>query len=383
MKVIFCNRKDWLVSPGGDVIQMLKTKEFLEKLYNINIAILTKPENIKDIDASIVHIFNIQRIDESLAFAYEAKQNGKKIVLSPIFWDLSHANFVNILSRFGIFNIRKYFAYIKSAYEIFLKPISKFSKKPYYYSTEYKNKGKELLFLSDMVLPNSIEELKVLEKFFEVSIKNFEVVFNAVDTEIFKNQKGIKNCEREKKVICSARIEPTKNQLSLIRSLYEFKDIKIQLVGKVGNKSYYEKVLKTAQNRGNVDIINNFISQVELAKLFYDADVHALPSFRESPGLSTLESLYCGLNVVVSCRAFCPIDTYFKDLIDKKVFICNPYDVNSIQKAILRALETKEKEICNQNNTFSWEIAAQQTYHAYTQLLKYKEEPVENKEQKG
>ena len=81
MKVIFCIRKNWLDFPGGDVTQLLKTKEYLEKLYDVDIIIVTNPKDVKNINAPIVHIFNIQTLDESLAFAYEAKQSGKRIVL--------------------------------------------------------------------------------------------------------------------------------------------------------------------------------------------------------------------------------------------------------------------------------------------------------------
>ena len=222
-------------------------------------------------------------------------------------------------------------------------------------------------------MPNSIEELKIVEKFFKVSIKSFHIVFNAVDVETFgdqRDQRRVKNRKKEKKVICAARIEPTKNQLSIIKALYNFKDIKIQLVGKIGNKSYYKEVLKWARNRGNVDIIPRHINQVELANLFHESDVHVLTSFRESPGLSTLESLYCGLNVVISSKEFCPINTYFKGLINKKVFVCNPYDINSVREAILKALETKTGEEYNQNTPFSWQITAEQTYSAYKKVLK-------------
>lgn len=372
MKIIFCNRANWLERPGGDSVQMLKTKEFLEKLYEVKVTIVTDPREIQYFDSPIVHIFNIQSIDESLAFAYEAKKTKKKIVLSPIYWDLSHAKFIDILARLEIFDIHKYFAYIKPVFLFFYELYNLAISKLYYRCNKFRNKGKKLLLLSDVILPNSMEELKLLESFFKISIKNFEVVFNAVDPSVFKNREKVTGRKTEKKVICAARIEPFKNQLSLIKALYEFTNIKIQLVGGVGNSLYYKKVSKIAKKRGNVVIIDKHISQTDLVKLYYENDVHVLPSFRESPGLSSLEALQCGLNIVVSSEEFCPIHTYFKDLVNKRVFICNPYDVNSIKKAVLKALKTTGV-IYTQDTAFTWETAAKQTFNAYIRVLKEKE----------
>ena len=37
MEIIFANRKDCFEKPGGDTVQMMKTKEYLEKQFDINI----------------------------------------------------------------------------------------------------------------------------------------------------------------------------------------------------------------------------------------------------------------------------------------------------------------------------------------------------------
>lgn len=43
INVAFCNRPSYDNPLGGDAIQMLKTKEWLEILYGIHISIITHP----------------------------------------------------------------------------------------------------------------------------------------------------------------------------------------------------------------------------------------------------------------------------------------------------------------------------------------------------
>ena len=67
MRVLFFNRFDWSTNMGGDTIQMLKTKEFLQKLgvqveiakgYNYDLNILPKV-NIKTLH-TINQILNLK-----------------------------------------------------------------------------------------------------------------------------------------------------------------------------------------------------------------------------------------------------------------------------------------------------------------------------------
>ena len=46
IKIAYCNRPSYDNPLGGDAVQMLKTKEELEKLYNIQIDIITDPSLI-------------------------------------------------------------------------------------------------------------------------------------------------------------------------------------------------------------------------------------------------------------------------------------------------------------------------------------------------
>lgn len=62
------------------------------------------------------------------------------------------------------------------------------------------------------------------------------------------------------------------------------------------------------------------------------SQVHCLPSFRESPGLATLEAAINGCKCVVSCHS--PVQEYFKSSL---FFKCDPLSLNSLTNAIHQA----------------------------------------------
>ncbi|MFZ2889147.1 glycosyltransferase family 4 protein [Sulfuricurvum sp.] len=369
INILYCNRSDCLTNPGGDTIQMLKTKEYLESSFPVSIDIALSLEEIFSSDATIVHIFNIRTVDQTLAFVSNAKKAGKIIILSPIFWDLSDALFIIHMSKFKFYQFGKFY----KIYKKFHRALSKISAfvigKPYSTSSHYKNKIMDILAEVHLLLPNSIEELTQLEHYTQLKFMHSKIIFNAIDMNIFKSVKPLQKNIIPKTVVCAARIEPIKNQLSLIRALFYHTDIHIILIGKIGQDQHYANLIKQiGQERGNFTLIANHIPQNELVKIFNSAHAHVLPSFSETTGLSSIEALCSGLKIVVSKKQFCPVYTYFQDRIDRDVFVCNPYDTESIKEAVLLSLESQTL-IQKCDKRFSWEYTAQQTYLAYQSLI--------------
>ena len=83
MKVLFQSRKTLFTAPGGDTTQILKTKEYLEKLgVTVDISLDLTP----DVSAyDIVHVFNLMRPQELYLQVKNAKKYGKKVALSTIY----------------------------------------------------------------------------------------------------------------------------------------------------------------------------------------------------------------------------------------------------------------------------------------------------------
>ncbi len=90
--------------------------------------------------------------------------------------------------------------------------------------------------------------------------------------------------------------------------------------------------------------------------------VHALPSWYETTGLSTLEALAVGTPVVVA-RGPC-VDEYFKGI----AHFCEPDDIGSIRAAVLGALEGPTGAEPERARQFSWDSTAVELVGSYDLL---------------
>ena len=147
------------------------------------------------------------------------------------------------------------------------------------------------------------------------------------------------------------------------------KEIPLVFIGKQNKiKQYYvDKTKELAAARGNTYFIEE-MSQEELCAYYKAAKVHVLPSFRESPGLVSLEALYHGCNIVVSNRRYCPTDYY---RFDKIAYTCDPYSITSIEKAIIDAYNSAFVPVeSGYFDFFSYANAAKLTRDAYIEVLR-------------
>ena len=83
MKVLFQSRKTLYSAPGGDTTQLLKTKEYLEKLGVEEDITLDLEPDVSGYD--LVHVFNLMRPQELYLQVKNAKKQGKKVALSTIY----------------------------------------------------------------------------------------------------------------------------------------------------------------------------------------------------------------------------------------------------------------------------------------------------------
>lgn len=359
MEIIFAMRDDYLTKKGGDTFQMLKTKEYIENLYSTTVKIITNPSELFQFnEQSIVHIFNIQLIEQCKSYLIAAKENNMKVVLSPIYWDLTNSKYVS--AYYSLFSSRIMFHILRP----FKWLMKNYFNKYHYLSSAYKKDVQAILNKVDMVLPNSTEEAEILKKQFGVQF-NYKVVPNCIDVNIGND---VEACDREKVVMEVGRIEPIKNQLSIVKALMKNKEMQIVFIGSPNDSfpKYLKSLYKLSKKRGNVTFINQ-MSQEELTVYYKKAMVHVLPSFRESPGLVSLEALRFGANIVVSNSKYCPIQ-YYK--FDQLGFICNPYSIKSIRKAIFMAInKKKDYSLEEYYEYFSYDNAAKITYVAYQSII--------------
>lgn len=373
MRVAFCNRPDWDNPLGGDGIQMLKTKSYLEKQYGLNIDIITNPDNLSS-EYDIVHIFNFATCKITDGFFVKAQELNIPIASSSIFWDY---DFYTVEPFFNIFGYPKFITRrIVAFYIRIAKIVARFSKKLYFLTPECKKYYKKFISHSDVILPNSIEEGELLLRYagMKKCADKISVAYNGVELEeITDNIVGKvdflqKYSIPDDYILEIGRIEYCKGQLNLVSSLFDHPEIPIVFVGRpTGWKlKYYSKVKTLAEKRGNVFFINAVPH--EEVKFFYKyAAVHVLPSLRESPGLVSLEAQSLGCPIVVSSKEFLPLGTYFSGI----PYVIDPLNKDSMRNTILKAY--KERKLLKfDNSKFTWDNVAKQTFKAYQYVLSTK-----------
>ena len=366
MKILFVTRPTVFSGPGGDTIQLLNTKEYLEK----NFEILIDIDDGSETDYSkydLIHFFNLRNPQDILKKVIDAKKAGIPLALSTIWGSYYECD---QKARDGLqkliantFN-ESFIEYLKTMVRIFMN--GNFHKGTLKYLLKgHFNSQREIINNIDVVLPNSPTEMGRVLADMKLKDKLGIVVPNAVNTKIFDYEKvdakkylKFKGC-----LLCASRIEVRKGQLDLIRAINQT-NYQLVLVGQPSPNSikYYNKCRQEAS--GNIHFID-FISQNDLAALYKVSKAHALISWMETPGLSSLEAGIMQSNILVTDRG----DTkyYFGDLAE----YCEPGDVNSILSGVKKVMEKDfDKSLAKKiKKNFTWEKTAFSTYQGYLMCL--------------
>lgn len=357
MKIIFQTRFDYLDTPGGDTTQLLKTKEYLEKI-GVDVDISINP-NIDLTKYDLIHIFNIMRPFETYLFIKNALKQNKKIVMSSIYWDFDEFNKLGRNSKFMELLYSNFDEFFVEKIKYFKRKDIVSKHKNDFFSFFIKD-YKKVLENVDLFLPNSDNEGKIVQR--KISDKvNYQVVFNAVD----KNKFYLKNySERNKDSLIVSRIDPRKNILSLVEA---FKDINFQL-DIYGNATplhlgYLKNIKGNLTNNIN---LNDYVSHEKLIELYNQYKLHILPSWLETPGLSQLEAAACGCNILSTNRG--SAEEYFGEM----AVYCSPSSIKSIKNGVELALNNiKDSKLMSEFilDNYTWDKTAMQTKNAYEMVL--------------
>ncbi|MFC1571229.1 glycosyltransferase family 4 protein [Candidatus Margulisiibacteriota bacterium] len=366
MRILMQNRVDAFSAPGGDTIQMKKTKEYLEKLgVEINISLKLDPDLGR---YDLVHLFNVTRIHETYMQFVNAKKQKKPVVVSTIFSDYDELDVKGTLGLKGVilkrFN-KDYRERIKCLYRTIMdlrqiKALWELLK------IGFVEQQRRVISKADVILPNSYMELEKIREFFG-TVGDFEVVPNAVD-HIFdqKDDRFVKEFGRKDYIICVANYVARKNQHNLIKAM-QGTGIPLVMIGSsVKTHSGYYKVLKKmcAENSDWAFLLDK-TTQKELVSIYSGAKVVALPSWGETTGLSCLEGALAGCSVVITNRGYAK--EYFEDM----AYYCDPADIQSIRQAVVKAYNTpsnpklKKRILAN----YTWDKTAAATLRAYQRVL--------------
>jgi glycosyltransferase involved in cell wall biosynthesis len=337
---------------GGAEVQILRTKDYFDKKRpDVHVKLFDMwRDDIKDYD--IIHIFNPTGFPfDSLRLARYAKTLGIKVITTPIYFDsdtlLKEDKGAPVAFFWKLFNLHKLFPFTRN-YLQYVDPQRFFE---------------ELLRTSDLVLPNTVEELKLLSnRFFEIPPNKYLIIPNGADLQfkdgnekLFETQYNVRDF-----ILYVGRLETRKNVIRLIKAFVR-SGLKTHLViiGDAPSQQYVESC-KGAANE-NVLFIPPLPHSDLLMSAYKAAKVVALPSYYETPGLAALEGGLAGANVVIT--AVGGTKEYFGDF----VWYVNPRSVEDIKKALILAYNSSKTSALSKHieNNFTWEKVAQKTADAY------------------
>jgi glycosyltransferase involved in cell wall biosynthesis len=302
-----------------------------------------------------------------------AKRQGKPVALSTIYWNFSEIYISEDKIKADQVKYRKSTLerrindFLGKSLGIEIKRLSRLESLLQETRQKENNvliKSQQLscLLLADVLLPNAQAELDLLKRDFELAFKNAYIIPNAADL-IFKYSDGkefIKKYGINNFIMCVGRIEHIKNQLSLLKAM-KGSGLPLVIIGKPGKQDYFRQCLDEADQN------TTFLQPMphdELRSAYGAAKVHVLPSWRETPGLVSLEAGLAGCNIVVTDRG--STEEYFGSL----AYYCEPDDIFSIKDTIVKAYEAPKNSILVQHilNNFTWERAAEKTLAAYKSI---------------
>lgn len=357
MKVLFISRATLFSVKGGDTVQILNTAAALRKKgITVDIGLCNQQFEYGSYD--LVHFFNIIRPADIL---YHAWKCNKPVVVSPIYQDFYDFELHNTRG------FRNFLATRVSKYGMeYLKVLARrFKNGEKIITPSYLWKGhaasiRSVLKRCSVLLPNSESEWKRLKSDFPIA-GAYRIIPNAIDPASFQPPAGVK--KEDDLVLCAARIDGHKNQLSLIRAL---NGTRFNLVIAGDSAPNHREYLEECRRQAGPNVqFTGRVSAEELNRLFYRAKVHALPSWFETTGLSCLEAAYCGCNVVMGQKG----DQH--DYFHNTAWYCDPGSEGSIRENVIKAASAPFDEAFREKiaREYTWEQTAERTWSAYKEVL--------------
>ncbi len=341
---------------GGDSQQVVNTANELSKL-GVHVDIILANEKIDYSKYDLLHLFNIIRPADHLIHIAKSKV---PTVLSTIYLDYSR--FDNH-GRFGL--QKKLFKIVGKDGAEFLKNNYRFFKKQdrlvsIEYLLGHRRAVKKIVSQAKLLLPNSRSEYSRLVSDYNIS-KPYHIVPNGINKQLFSTIPKVARIDN--KVVCVGQIYGLKNQIGLIKAA-SLLNVDLTIIGKPppNHTKYYNYCRKIASSKVK---FHDFMVQEKLLEHCASSKVHALPSWFETTGLSSLEAGAMGCNLVVGSGG----DTH--DYFDGYASFCVADSISSIKAA----LETELNKPSDKNfrdiilDRYTWEKAAKETLIAYNKAL--------------
>jgi glycosyltransferase involved in cell wall biosynthesis len=353
MRVLFSLRSDASRVFGGDVLYAQQIARVLKELGHRVILSDRHPPGLQGID--LVNLINVVNTNEALRATQAATRKGIPTILTPEYYNLDrfflHTHWKANVARlaFGEETALRLYRLRKKRTRPWRTLVS-------------------LMTTVDHVVAKSEREKRQLRSDFGLPPDKISVIPNGIDPRFgsgaspkrFIDQFGVKNF-----LLTVGRVEPIKNQLSLLRAT---RSINVPLVfiggGFTASDAYFVECRREAWGR-NVHFIDRLPHQ-ELPHAFAAARAHIAPSYNETTSLVTLEAVLAGCPVVITK------ESPFEEYLGAGMLTCDPYDIDSIREAVTKVLRTPRSSLSMRTRLvkyFSWEKVGGELAAMYEQVV--------------
>lgn len=356
-RVLHVLRGDHSEHVGGDLVQLAATVEGLRAagIDAISATIDAAPD-----DVDVVHVYNLQR---PAALHHDVRAAARRwpdapLVVSPVWWPWRLRTMAASGDR----------AVAVRAAKQGLK------------QTLWWPAVRRVLTTAALVAPNSHAEVAALRHHYRLGRDRgpdrWAVVPNGIHLERWRYGRAPADDRAQRLtalgldpaaapvVACVARVEPVKNQLAIVRALDALPGAALVLVGPDGDAAYADEVRATAAARapGRVALPGR-MEAGELAALLGAVDVHVLASYRETPGLATLEAAATGCAVVVTA------DGSATEYLGDAAYVADPTDPASIAAQIAAAAADPRQPAARAAvERYDWSVAVDALVDGYARL---------------
>ena len=356
LRVLMVLRPDASSHFGGDTVQAQSTAVALRGLgMHVDIVETTAPD-ARGYD--IAHLFGISEPQICAEQIEACKASGNPVALSPI-W-IGRAEFFarsvaceRVLSR-----ARRAPEARRALGTLARRPAHRLAGWRTRIRTErLENAQAELLEAADVLLPGSANEAQ--EYALRLGVRDKPFVIAPVGTALDRVPPW---SLRRSGVVCAARVESMKNQAMVALALRD-EPIDVTFVGEIYD--YYGDLCK--RWAGPRTRFADRMPQPDLFELFARSEVHCMPSWGETAGMSAFEAAACGAKIVAGDRGsemeYLQADAEYAD----------PADPESILAAVRRALKRPARatgdRLDRRIHHLTWLRAAERTLEGYRLAL--------------
>jgi len=336
MKVLFCSYQNVSMPGGGVRTQILKTKEYLERL-GIQVELFNPWRRYEWEKIDLIHLF---QTDMSNYFLISSLPQSVPLVVSPIIDKVWPHIYIKLFTKFSNLLPQQILTSYRSHYLAFKK--------------------------ARIVISRSTNETTMLKRGFGVNNKKIRKVYNGVDakylkanSEIFRSKYNFK-----KFVLFAGQIgNRRKNLLRLIKVAKSLSYINFVFIGPILNNEHAKEITELSKESKNIYLLG-FVSEEELISAYKACEVFVLPSIIEGTGLVALQAALAGAKVVITKNGGPP--DYFGNLVE----YIDPKSDKSIKEGILKSFnKAKDNKLKNYiRDNFLWEKVIRRLQEVYFEI---------------